>query len=44
MCDGRPLASPLFRRLVGRGAYFRGFPFPMGSAFCALFDSLLDRA
>ena len=27
MCDGRSLASPLFRRLAGRGAYFRGFPF-----------------
>ena len=22
-----PLASPLFRRLAGRGAFFRGFPF-----------------
>ena len=27
MCDGRPFASPLFRRLAGRGAFFRGFPF-----------------
>ena len=27
MCDGRHLASPLFRRLAGRGAFFRGFPF-----------------
>ena len=27
MCEGRPLASPLFRRLAGRGAFFRGFPF-----------------
>ena len=27
MCDGRTLASPLFRRLAGRGAFFRGFPF-----------------
>ena len=27
MCDGRSLASPLFRRLAGRGAFFRGFPF-----------------
>ena len=27
MCDGRSLASPLFRRLAGRGALFRGFPF-----------------
>ena len=27
MCDGRLLASPLFRRLAGRGTLFRGFPF-----------------
>ena len=27
MCDGRPFASPLFRRLAGRGPIFRGFPF-----------------
>ena len=27
MCDGRPFVSPLFRRLAGRGALFRGFPF-----------------
>ena len=27
MCDGRPFASPLFRRLAGRGQFFRGFPF-----------------
>ena len=27
MCDGRPLASPLFRRLAGRGALFSRFPF-----------------
>ena len=27
MCDGRPFASTLFRRLAGRGAFFRGFPF-----------------
>ena len=27
MCDGRSLASPLFRRLAGRGAFFSGFPF-----------------
>ena len=27
MCDGRPLASPLFRRLAGRGTFFCGFPF-----------------
>ena len=26
-CDGRPFASPLFRRMAGRGALFRGFPF-----------------
>ena len=27
MCDGRPFASPLFRRLAGRGPFFCGFPF-----------------
>ena len=27
MCDGRLFASPLFRRLAGRGAFFCGFPF-----------------
>ena len=27
MCDGRRFASPLFRRLAGRGALFRGIPF-----------------
>ena len=27
MCDGRPLASLLFRRLAGRGAFLCGFPF-----------------
>ena len=27
MCDGRSLASPLFRPLAGRGALFRGFSF-----------------
>ena len=27
MCDGRSLASPFFRRLAGRGAFFRGFLF-----------------
>ena len=27
MCDGRPFASPLFRRLAGRGSFFRGFRF-----------------
>ena len=27
MCDDRPLASPLFRRLAGRGTFFCGFPF-----------------
>ena len=26
MCDGRSFASSLFRRLAGRGAFFRGFP------------------
>ena len=27
MCDGRPFASPLFRRLAGRGAFFSCFSF-----------------
>ena len=27
LCDGRSLASPLCRRLAGRGAFFCGFPF-----------------
>ena len=27
MCDGRPFASSLFRRLAGRGPFFRRFPF-----------------
>ena len=27
MCEGRPFASTLFRRLAGRGSFFRGFPF-----------------
>ena len=27
MCDGRPLASPLLRRLAGRGAFFGSFLF-----------------
>ena len=27
MCDGRLFASSLFRRLAGRGAFFRDFPF-----------------
>ena len=27
MCDGRLFASPLFRRLAGRGDFFCGFPF-----------------
>ena len=27
MCDGRSLASPFFRRLAGRGAFFCGFLF-----------------
>ena len=31
MCDGRPVASPLFRRQAGRGALFRGFLFSDGS-------------
>ena len=39
MCDGRPFTSPLLRRLAGRGFFFRGFPFSMVFALCALFDS-----
>ena len=39
MCDGRPFATPLFRRLAGRGALFRGFPVRW-----ALFDSQRNRA
>ena len=27
MCDGRPLASPLFRRLAGRDGFYLRFPF-----------------
>ena len=27
VCDGRPFASPLFRRLAGRGTFFCCFPF-----------------
>ena len=27
MCDGRTASSP-FRRLAGRGVFFRGFPYP----------------
>ena len=27
MCDGHPFASTLFRRLAGRGSFFRGFVF-----------------
>ena len=27
MFDGRPFSSPLFRRLAGRGVFFRGFLF-----------------
>ena len=34
MCDGRPFASPLFRRLAGRGAFFCGFPFQWGPTLC----------
>ena len=29
-CEGRPFASPLFRRMAGRGAFFRGFPVRWG--------------
>ena len=38
MCDGRNLASPLFRRLAGRG-FFLLFPVSMGPTLCVLFDS-----
>ena len=44
MCDGRPFASPLFRRRAGRGLFFLRFPFPMGSTLCAFLDSLPDLA
>ena len=43
MCDGRPFASPLFRRLAGRGALFRGFPFRWG-LHLVIFDSQHNRA
>ena len=33
MCDGRSLASPLFRRLAGRGPFYRGFSFPWSLQF-----------
>ena len=42
MCDGRPFASPLFRRHSGRGPFFSRFPCPMGSTVCVLFASLPD--
>ena len=35
---------PLFRRLAGRGAIFRGFPFRLVLQLCALFDSQRIRA
>ena len=45
MCDGRPFASPLFCRLAGRGALFRGFPFRwVLSTPCIIFDSQHNRA
>ena len=40
MCDGRPLASPLFRRLAGRGVFFFVvFPASIDSTLGGLFDS-----
>ena len=34
MCDGRSLASPIFRHLAGPGAFFCGFLFRWGSSIC----------
>ena len=39
MYDGRSFASPLFRRLAVRGAFFLRFPVSMGPTLCVLFDS-----
>ena len=39
MCEGRLFASPLFRRLAGRGPFPR-FPFSMGASMDRLFGSL----
>ena len=36
MCDGRLFASSPFRRLAGRGALFRGFPFRWVLQLCSL--------
>ena len=44
MCDGRPFASPLFRRLAGGGAFFQLFVVSMGSTLCVIFDSQHNRA
>ena len=41
MCDGRPFASPLFRRLPGRGASFCGFPFHWVLHFATSFTRCL---
>ena len=41
MCDGRQLASPLFRRLAGRGAFFRARSVALhDSPSCSREDSL----
>ena len=39
MCDGRPLAFSLSRRLAGRGAFLRVFPFRWVLHFVFFFDS-----
>ena len=46
MCDGRSLASPLFRRLAGRGAFFCGFPlrWVLHFVFCLIRDVALHEA
>ena len=41
LCDGRPFASPLFRRLAGRGPSFRGFPFRWALQFALSLDRCL---
>ena len=41
MCDGRPFASSLFRRLVGRGSFFCGFPFRRAVQFAPFLDRCL---
>ena len=44
VCDGRPVTSPIFCRLAGRGAFLRGYPFRWVLHFALSFDSLPDRA